>query len=327
MISCTQTKEAPLVFTDFIEPMKKWGKDSFTVEEFRKLRKQEGPYFDYWMNEVADLGRLSKLYGFNDSLIAGGLTYFVHVNFENGVYQALEKSKWNDESVKSEIRKAFGGFSQVFPKAELPIICSYISMFSDYTTFAARAKGKVYIGYSAEMFLGDTFSLYKTFKVPIFYNRYNAPSYLPIQLVQAHMHFLFETYYKENHMLDLAVYNGKLWAFLSMIFPNKEPWELFGYSKEEWKLMERQEGEIWRHYLNEQVLYQTDRNKFTRYFVEGEKTFGPGIPDNCPPRIGKFTGYKIVKAYLDKTNATAEELLKEKSSEKILRQAAYNPIK
>ena len=324
MISCTQIKEAPVEFRDMVALLESKGSDSLTVDEYREIQKVIGPYFNFWLNEVADFARYGKL---NDTFKAAVLTKFILINKQEGLFKALKNAGVISDDMKMNIKKAFGSFKKHFPKQELPIIVPYISRYSDYTTFTARAEGKVVLGYSADMFLSDTFSPYKWYNVPSFYNRYNHPDNLPVQLVLAHMHFLFEKFYKESDMLELAIYNGKLWVCLEEIFPDKEPWELFGYKKEEWTLLLQQEGDIWKHYLNQEVLYNTNRLNFNRYFIPGDKTFGPGIPDDCPPKIGNFTGYRIVKQYLKKTGSSLDELISKRNSREILQKAAYNPIK
>jgi uncharacterized protein YjaZ len=123
------------------------------------------------------------------------------------------------------------------------------------------------------------------------------------------------------------VFNGKIWYTMEQVFGDEEIWRSFGYTEKEWKQMITEEGQIWRHYLNEKALFNANFNEYKRYFTYGNHTFGGGIPPDCPPLIGNFTGYRIVSAYMKKHQKTLKQLWAEKDAASMLRQSTYNPVK
>jgi hypothetical protein len=213
-------------------------------------------------------------------------------------------------------------------KIKNPIIYSYFSQFSNYNTFVDTFGGRTIFAYSSEMFMNDTFPLYKMLDVPEFYGRYDSTVQIPAQLMWTYIKSLVEDK-KSKTMLDEAILQGKIWYILKQIFPQSPEGILFGYSEAEWKLLTNvaYEGQIWKHYLDNNALFETDFNKYKRYFTMGNKTFGSGIAENCPPLIGNFTGYRIVSEFMKKEKLNFSALLKENDAGKILQISAYNPVK
>jgi len=75
-------------------------------------------------------------------------------------------------------------------------------------------------------------------------------------------------------------------------------------------------------------LFSTDFNRgYKRYFIQGERTTGAGLPEDCPPRIGNYSGLKIVSAYAEKTGKTLKQIWEETSAGNILKESGYNPIR
>lgn len=50
-----------------------------------------------------------------------------------------------------------------------------------------------------------------------------------------------------------------------------------------------------------------------------------GMPTESPGRTPAWVGFRIVEAYMKKSGATFEELMKEQDYHKILRVGAYRP--
>jgi hypothetical protein len=79
--------------------------------------------------------------------------------------------------------------------------------------------------------------------------------------------------------------------------------------------------------LDKQLLFSTKFNDYKRYFAFGNKTFGGGVPEDCPPLIGNFIGLRIAQAYADKNQAGLEQVWQLIKSNAFLQASTYNPIK
>lgn len=289
--------------------------------QFREMRKKHGRFFDLWLYEIVDFAKYGPV---GDSAQAALLSEFLLRN--KPVFSAIKKQYQNYQGLRQEISTAFGKLNAELGGVSNPVVYSYFSQFSNYNTFVDTNRGKTYLAFSSEMFMNDTFPLYKLLEVPEFYNRYNATSQIPAMLLWNYLKARFESDELKN-MISEAVFNGKIWYTMEQVLDEKELWKQFGYTQKEWEQMIAEEGQIWRHYLNEEALFSSDFNHYKRYFTYGNRTFGSGIPEDCPPLIGNFTGYRIVSAYMEKTKASLPELWKAQDASEILRQSGYNPLK
>ncbi|MBS3914759.1 MAG: hypothetical protein KG003_09675 [Bacteroidetes bacterium] len=288
---------------------------------YSKLKKEYGRFFQVWTNEIMDLGK----YGSGDSAQAELLQRFAGNNRK--VFLAMLKHYEKYPEINNQINDALGHTQQLIGDKSPYRIVSYFSQFSDYRTFIDTMGKTTVVAYSAEMFLDDTFPLYKMLEVPDFYNRYNATEQLPAMLVWNYLKAKYESEFPSKNMLDEAVFNGKIWYTMERVFGEKELWKNLGYTEMEWKKMVEEEGQIWRHYVNENMLFNSNFNAYKRYFIYGNHTFGSGIPPDCPPLIGNFTGYRIVKAFMKEKNMSLKELWAFKDAADLYRKSTYNPIR
>lgn len=297
-------------------------KGAFTLQDLAALKKKHGRVFQLWLNEILDYSS----YGFtNDTMVHLALSEFIERN--KPVFRAVKKHYAQYSDLNEHITEAFATLDEVIGGVKQPVIYNYFSQFSNYNTFIDTANGRTVLAYSSEMFMNDTFILYKILEVPEFFNRYNNTDQIPAMLVWNYLKGRFESEQSGKKMIDEAVFQGKIWYIMEKVFGEDEIWKQFGYTEEEWRMMLADEGQIWRNYLNNETLFSTDFNEYKRFFAYGKYTYGGGVPENYPPLLGNFTGYRIVSAYMEKTEAPVSSLMKLNNGAELLRQSAYNPIK
>jgi len=286
---------------------------------YQALRRQYGVFFDYYTQEVLGLWTPS------DSVTAARLNFFNKRN--RFVYERL---KGADKVLKLQTRdlgKVLAAWKKYLPSDSLPLIYAYYSQFSNYFTLAAPVeRGKVAVGYSVEMFLGDTFTGYRSLQLPQWYGRFTRPELVPPMLAMAYLNYLYDSSNTRNNMLGEMIYYGKLLYATATLASWMEAADIAGLKKEEWKWCLEEEANIWKHYLDAQILYSSNRMEYGRYFIEGNETKGSGIPEHCPPMIGRWTGYRIVEAYMQNNNGMSlRDLMLLNNPEQILRESAYKP--
>ncbi len=307
---------------DFVDELNELSKNPLQVSDLKMVKSKHGRFFDVWFSEIMDYSKYSR---YPDSMIANMFNYWLQVN--RPVFAAVQKHYSVNTDWKNSLDYQWSKLQSELSNVPDPVLYGYFSQFSNYNTFVDTFKGKTLLGYSKEMFMNDTFALYKALDVPSFYMRYNDPNQIPTLLIWNYLKSRFEAEHKINNMLSQAVFEGKIWALLMHISDRDAPNLDLGYTADEWAMMERDQGQMWRLILDQKALYSTDFNLYRRYFVYGDQTFGAGIPQGCPPLIGNFVGYKIVSKYIDETGCSWDELFKTTDATKILRLSGYNPIK
>lgn len=322
-ISCKQKAPMPEIqIVDFVQNLDSLSNKRIEARDLYVLKKQYGRFFDVWFNEIMDYNRYAN---YPDSMVATYFNYFVQQN--KPMFKALDAHYKIHTSWREELNKSWQNLQTTLPNTPTPVVYAYFSQFSNYNTFVDTSKGKLILGFSKEMFMNDTFPVYSMLEVPEFFNRYNNPNQIPTMLIWNYLKSKFENEHHIKTMLEQAVFEGKIWALLEEVSPQLEVFDLLGYSKEEWKIMKLDQGQIWRHLLENKLLFSSDFNSFKRYFIYGNHTFGAGIPADCPPMIGSFMGMQIVQAYRKATDCSWQQLFDEHDATKILRMSGYNPVK
>jgi Predicted Zn-dependent protease (DUF2268) len=322
-LSCSKKKTNSAVeFKNFNTEIDSLATGGISNAEFEAMKQKHGRFFIKWLNDILDFEKYGPI---SDSMGAIYLTEFLEKN--KPIFKAVTSHYKRYPNLQNDISEALTNLNELMGGASKPVVYDYISQFSNYNTFVDTFNGKTIFAYSAEMFMGDTFPLYNMLEVPEFFRRYDSTEQIPAMMVWGYLKSLYDDEKHSKNMLSEAVLGGKIWYTMTQVFPDKNAWDLFGYSEQEWKQMNREEGQIWKHYLDQDMLFQADFGKYKRYFNYGNHTFGAGIPPDCPPLIGNFTGYRIVSEFMKKDSKKLAELWKEADAEKILRISGYNPIK
>ena len=319
MLVCCGNPEPKYQTKDVYASMQSLSSKELDTAAYRALLKEYGLFFNYYTQEVLGLWTPS------DSLTAGRLNFFNKRN--RFVYERINGAKNALELQTRDLGKILAAWSRFFPADSLPVIYRYYSQFSNYFTLAAPVEhGKVALGYSVEMFLGDTFIGYKSLELPKWYGRFTKPEMVPPMLAMAYLNYLFDSSNTRANMLGEMIYYGKLLYVTSTLASWIEPHIIAGLAKDEWQWCLEEEANIWKHYLDAQVLYSSNRMEYSRYFIEGNETKGSGIPEHCPPMIGRWSGYRIVEAFMKQNkNMSLRDLMLLNDAERILRESAYKP--
>ena len=99
-----------------------------------------------------------------------------------------------------------------------------------------------------------------------------------------------------------------------------------GYSEEQWEEIERNESRWWRQLASLKLIYTADRLAIDQLVMPAPYTTPLG-PD-APPRLGRYFGYRIVQAWLNRNGRKPlSELLAPQfyADVRLLRQSGYNP--
>lgn len=325
LISCQGNKpKADVEFTAFDTDLAGSAEGGLNMQEYRELRRKHGTVFKRWFTEI--MGAPGSALS-NDSLALDFLNALTGIN--KPVFKSVQAHYARYPKLQKDIEKCIGALQQAFPDAGKFRIWSYFSQFSNYTTFADTANGYQVLGYSAEMFMNDTFALYSLLDdFPSWLKRYTSTQQIAPYLAATYLNSRFGDLHKRGNMLEEAVFQGKLWYSMEKLCPDVKPPVLFGYSEDEWKFLKQEEGNMWNFYVKQNVLFNTDFNQgYKRYFVQGDQTTGAGLPEGCPPRIGCYSGYRIIQAFADKTGASLADIWKETNASLILQKSGYNPIR
>lgn len=128
----------------------------------------------------------------------------------------------------------------------------------------------------------------------------------------------------DKTLLEEMIRWGKTNYFVKRVMPCAPDSIIMGYTSAQIEESEKNMDVIWGHFIEKQLFYKTDRHEIQRYIGESPKV--SVIGENCPGRIGRYVGWQIVKAYMEKNpEVTLPELMSETDAKKIFRLSKYKP--
>ena len=96
-----------------------------------------------------------------------------------------------------------------------------------------------------------------------------------------------------------------------------------GYTMQQLEGCRKNEGLIWNYFVKNGLIFNNDPSLIKNYIGDSPNTpeFGEGAPGN----IGLFTGWEIVKKYMEKNNNLPPDQLMITDAKKIFEESKYRP--
>lgn len=235
----------------------------------------------------------------------------------DSIYPNLDKQ---DE----ELTDAFKHIKYYFPQKKLPKVYAYFSGFQ-----AQISLGDNYFAIGLDMFLGEHSKFYPALieTVPHYVSRRFTPDNMIPRVVEG---MAREDMFPENDddksLLAKMVYNGKIMYFMDQILPDVADTTKIGYTEKQLKWCGDFKSQIWGYFLEENLLYETDYQKIQKYLNEAPFTPGLGDKNDSAPKLAVWTGWQIVRQYMDKhPEVTLPALMADRDYQKILNESKYRP--
>ena len=132
---------------------------------------------------------------------------------------------------------------------------------------------------------------------------------------------------KNRTFLSRMVYYGKELYIKDKLLPNLSDGQKIGYTQEEMDWAQTNEEQIWRHFVERELLYSTD-TKLDRRFLDPApfSKFQLELDSESPGRLGRYMGWQIVRAFMDRNNVDLHQMLALPADE-IFKKSNYKPRK
>lgn len=132
---------------------------------------------------------------------------------------------------------------------------------------------------------------------------------------------------RNRTFLARMIYYGKELYVKDRLLPNDTDAQKIGYSDAEMDWALANEEQIWRYFVERDLLYSTD-SQLDRKFLDPApfSKFGLELDNESPPRLGRYMGWQIVRAFMDERPVPLKQLL-DMPADEILKQSNYKPRK
>lgn len=283
------------------------------------LRKKYTWFYDDYMEKMISAGPTRDTVYYNNlRSILRNEDYLVLRSTVEQTFPSLEKQQL-------ELNQAFRYIKYYYPKQKFPRLISFISGFAVQTPI-----GNDYIGIGLDMFLGkngDRFYPALRQSIPQYISRRFSPENISPRVIEA---FIREEMFQENDadrtLISKMVYNGKILYFMDSVLPEIPEILKIGYTPEQLQWCKDYEAGIWAYFLDNELLFESDYLKIQKYLAEAPFTPGIGENSSSAPKLGVWTGWQIVKQYMERNpDISLQQLMLEKDTQKILAGSKYKP--
>ncbi|HLV13780.1 MAG TPA: gliding motility lipoprotein GldB [Xanthomarina sp.] len=223
---------------------------------------------------------------------------------------------------KKEITQLFQHLSYYFPEFKTPRVITVTSSV-DYRNKVLVTDTIVLI--SLDTYLGNDHEFYQGIQ------KYLRQNFIKEQMVVDMAAEYSEKYIYQQQiktLLDEMVYYGKQLYFKDLVIPFKTDADKIGYSQEQIDWASANETEIWRYFVERELLFSTDASLPNRFINPApfSKFQLEEIDRESPGKIGRYMGWQIVKAFMANNNVSIKDMLQMEAKE-IFNQSNFKPKK
>lgn len=323
LASCNQEKKIDvsnvkvnLVIERFDKDLAKINPDSLS-KQLPVLEKKYGAFYHDYFGKILNLGITTDTgyYPLVKQILTGKA--FKDLQQEtDSIFKDLKK-------IEPAILDAFKHIKYYYPQQKLPKIITYISGFQVQTPI-----GVDYVGIGLDMFLGTQSKFYPALveSIPRYISRRFTPDNIAPRIVEVITREELFPEPETQTLLDKMISQGKYMYFMKAVQPNLADSTIIGYSKQQMNWAIQFESDIWAYFLEEDLLYESDYLKIQKYLSEAPFTPGLGSHNDSAPKLGIYTGWQIVKNYMENNpDITLQKLMADNDYQKILKQSKYRP--
>lgn len=254
---------------------------------------------------------------YHDSIWIEKLKDTLQLELENEVIKIFP----DNDKLENDLLPLFQHIKYYFPKFQAPIVVATTSDV-DYRNRVILADTMLVI--ALDTYLGSEHPFYEGI------DRYISKEMKPSQIAPD----VAETYAyqyinppKNRTFLSQIIYYGKQLYLKDLWLPETSDAEKIGYTEEEFTWAEENELYMWRYFIEDEMLYSTDPKLGARFINPAPfSKFYLEIDNDSPGMLGRYLGWKIVRAYMEKNSIEIQRLMITDADE-IFKESKYKPKK
>ncbi|WP_299366444.1 gliding motility lipoprotein GldB [Winogradskyella sp.] len=286
----------------------------FMIERFDKVYMQAKP---------EDLPKLKQTYPFLFSRHIPDSIWVERINdsLQDQLLNEVHKTFSDLKAVKTDLTSMFQHLKYYDKTFELPRVVT-LTNDVDYRDKTIVTDSLLLI--ALDNFLGEHHEFYQN--IPRYLAKNMQESQIVPEVAEGYAKkYTFQT--NRKTLLDEMVYFGKLLYFKDMVIPFKSDAEKIGYTEHELKWAQANESPIWSHFIENEMLFSTDRKLPSRFIADAPfSKFYLQLDNESPGRLGQYIGWQIVRAYAETTEESVMQIL-QKEPEYIFNKAKFKPRK
>ena len=244
----------------------------------------------------------------------------IHNSKEQELFKEVQKVYADITPVKNDLIYLFQHVKYYRPNYVIPTIyCILNNIDYEYRTVY---KEDVFI--SLDVYLGKDHPFYGDY--PGYIKENNTQDRILVDVANQIINSQIRPS-NDRSFLAKMIYEGKKMYMLDAYLPKLSDQLKIGYTQEKLEWAKANEEEIWKYFIENDLLYSTD-TKLNKRFLDNApfSKFYLTEDNNSPGRIGAWIGWQIVRAYMEKNDVSLQSLLTTKTEE-IFKKSTYKPRK
>ena len=237
------------------------------------------------------------------------------------VHDEVQKKFGNFQKERGDLEELFRHIKYYFPETNLPKVVTLISEVDTdnkviYADRLLLVSLDVYLGKDHEFYTGFPEYQRKTFEKSQLLS--DVVSNFAIRKIAPPT---------DRTLLSQMIYFGKELYMKDLLIPQVSDADKIGYTPEQILWSQENEGYIWRYFVDEKLLYDSDPKlpgrfinpaPFSKFYLE--------IDNESPGQIGMWIGWQIVRSYMKNNDVSLQQLLQTDAKE-IFDKSKYKPKK
>jgi hypothetical protein len=303
--------------------VQRFEKDFFAIDtnnilnELQRLRIKYPSFINDYTNQIL---------GFDYKTPPDSLTKYIHLFIRDYrfVKDSADKLFSSFDTQLAEIIQGLQFVKYYFPTYNPPHqVITFIGPFDGYSDVITKDAFAI----GLQLHMGSDFSFYKSDIsrdiFPEYISMRFTPAHIPVNLIKTVIDDLFPDNSMGKPLIEQMVEKGKRLYLLDKCLPYTPGYLKIGYTEAQLKDCYANEAVIWDFFLTNDLLNNADQNIVKNYIGESPKTqeLGEGSPGN----IGAFSGWQIVKKYMDKNSGVSLEQLMKTPAREVYSTSKYKP--
>ena len=131
---------------------------------------------------------------------------------------------------------------------------------------------------------------------------------------------------RSRFFLDRIIYKGKILLLKDFVIPLSSDETKIGYSKEQINWAKQNEEYIWKYFIENELLFETDDDLIDRFIIPAPfSKFYLEIDNESPGKIGQWIGWQILRSFRKKNPSLKISDILNLPSEELFKKANYKP--
>jgi hypothetical protein len=285
---------------------------------WQQLQQQFPGFSDIFAEKIIGAGKVNDT---NKILLPATLSFLHDVR---PLYDTMREKFKRTDAIETALEEGFRLMKYYFPDFKVPKVITYVGLIGDAGASIIPPNG---VAIGLQMYGGKDFASYEAAAaqaiIPAYISRRFEPAYIPVNVFQAVIDDVFPDKSGSKPLIEQMIEKGKRLYLLDHILPETADSLKIGYTQLQLKDCYANEQLIWNLFLRNNYLYSIDPDVLKKFVEESPKIDELG--DGAPGYIGLFTGWQIVKKYMEKKPDTKLSDLMAMDPKIIFEESKYNP--